>query len=359
MQPQHPDTTQPIVLIPAYKPDDRLPQLIEALRAEGFPALVVDDGSGERFQPIFARCAELGALVLHHAVNLGKGRALKTGLNEILLRWPQTVGILTADADGQHTPGDIRKVSDALRAHPQTLILGARAFSGEVPWKSRVGNGLTRAIYRIATGIRVGDTQTGLRGIPRQAAAWMMSLPGERYEFEMNMLLKLRDMVLPVLEVPIETVYIDGNAGSHFHPLRDGARIYLVILRYVGAALTSFCLDYGLYLVLLGLLSRLLSGPAAAWAVLVSYAIARVCSSLLNYTLNKHTVFGGHGGKSALVRYYLLAAAQLALGAWLTMRLSAATSLSEQIAKLPVDALLFCGSYFIQRDFVFRANTNL
>ena len=336
---------QPVVLIPAYKPDERLTALVRQLRERAFAVLLVDDGGGEAFAPIFADCQALGAMVVRHAVNLGKGRALKSGINEILLRWPQTVGVVTADADGQHTSEDIGKIADALQVHPHTLIIGARAFSGEVPWKSRAGNAMTRVVYRLATGVRVYDTQTGLRGIPAEALPAMASLPGERYEYEMNMLLKLRDLALPALEVPITTVYIDDNKSSHFHPLRDGARIYLVIFRFMFSSIASFLVDYLLYLGCLHWLKL---------PVFISYAIARLCSAGFNYKLNKYTVFGGHGGKRAALRYFLLAAVQLGVGALLTKLLADRVGFNASLIKLPVDIVLFFISFIVQRDFVFK-----
>ncbi|MCL2812457.1 MAG: bifunctional glycosyltransferase family 2/GtrA family protein [Clostridia bacterium] len=347
----------PIVLLPAYRPDGGLPQLVEKLRGRGMAVLVVDDGSGEAFFPFFDQCEALGARVIRHAVNLGKGRALKTGLNEIQLAYPDARGVVTADADGQHTPEDIQKVALALREHPDTLIMGGRAFCGKVPWKSRAGNSLTRAVYRMATGIRIYDTQTGLRGLPVKALPWMTEQQGERYEYEMNVLLKLRHYVLPVIEVPIDTVYIDQNAGSHFRALRDGLRIYGVILGYMLTSLISFGVDYTLYLLGLRVLGAM-AFPAISpliTPVTVSYAIARVCSAFLNYLLTKHAVFGGRSSKGALWKFYLVAAVQLLLGAGFTTLLADFTRVPESIAKLPVDALLFCASFVVQRDYVFRA----
>ncbi len=345
----------PVVLIPAYKPDTRLPQLVELLCSRGLEVLVVDDGGGEQYLPYFQQCESKGAQVTRHAVNLGKGRALKTGINEILLRWPDVSGIITADADGQHTPEDIVKVAEALEANPRALIVGGRAFTGNVPWKSRAGNAITRAVYRLATGVRIHDTQTGLRGLPREALAWMASLQGERYEYEMNMLLKLRDYMLPAKEVPIETVYIDDNSSSHFKPLRDGARIYGVIFRYMLSALLSAGLDYGLYLLVRPWIASLMPAWPAESVVFASYVVARTCSSLVNFKLNKHAVFEGRGGKSAVWKYYALVAAQMLIGAGLTALLVWATKLPQEIAKLPVDVALFFVSFFVQRDLIFRA----
>ena len=338
------DNARAVVLIPAYKPDERLVTLTGELVGHGLDVLLVDDGGGEAYAAIFESCRALGAQVAVHAVNLGKGRALKTGINAALLTWPDLAGIVTADADGQHTVTDILRLIDALRKHPQTLVLGSREFTGDVPFKSRWGNRITRAVYALASGVRVGDTQTGLRALPRCALEAMVRIDGERYEYEMNVLLKLRDMQLGVTEVPIETISIDDNAGSHFNPVRDAMRIYMVIFKYLFSSIASFAIDYALYWLCL---FRLGLSP------LLSYLLARLVSSQVNYNLNKHTVFSGRGGKHSMAKYYALAVAQGALGAGLVQLLSTLLPIPAAVVKIPVDIVLFAISYLIQRDFVF------
>ena len=338
------NTAGVIVLIPAYKPDERLISLTRELRGQGLEVMLVDDGGQEAYASIFEQCRALGARMAVHAVNLGKGRALKTGINAALLAWPDLEGIVTADADGQHTPRDIVRLIDALREHPNALVLGSRQFTGEVPFKSRWGNRITRFVYALASGVHVGDTQTGLRALPRCSLEAMMRIDGERYEYEMNVLLKLRDMKLTVFEVPIETIYIDDNAGSHFNPVRDAFRIYMVIFKYLFSSVTSFAVDYLLYWLCLGFFK---------FSPLVSYALARLVSSQVNYHLNKHTVFSGRGGRHSMVKYYALAVVQGLLGAWLVQLLPQVLPISAAIIKIPVDLALFAVSYFIQRDFVF------
>ena len=332
-----------IVLIPAYKPDARMVELVRELRDNHLDVMLVDDGGQEAFAPLFAQCRELGAEVAVHTVNLGKGRALKTGINAALLRWPDLRAIVTADADGQHTPKDILRLIDAVDEHPNTLVLGSRRFTGDVPFKSRWGNRITRTVYGLASGVRVYDTQTGLRALPRCALLEMMRIDGERYEYEMNVLLKLRDMKLGVFEVPIETIYINDNAGSHFNPVRDAFRIYMVIFKYLFSSITSFAVDYALYWLCLffGL-----SG-------FISYALARLVSSQVNYHLNKHTVFSGRGGKHSMAKYYALAVVQGAIGAGLVQLLPTVLPISAAVIKIPVDLVLFALSYIIQRDYVF------
>ena len=337
------NTADIIVLIPAYKPDERLVALTRELRERGLEVMLVDDGGQEDYAAIFEQCRALGARVAVHAVNLGKGRALKTGINAALLRWPELRAIVTADADGQHTPKDILRLIDAVDEHPNTLVLGSRKFTGDVPFKSRWGNRITRTVYGLASGVRIYDTQTGLRALPRCALDEMLRIDGERYEYEINVLLKLRDMKLGVFEVPIETIYINDNAGSHFNPVRDAFRIYLVIFKYLFSSITSFAVDYALYWLCLWFG---LSG-------FVSYAVARLVSSQVNYHLNKHTVFSGRGGKNSMVKYYALAVVQGAIGAGLVQLLITVLPVSPKIIKIPVDLVLFALSYFIQRDYVF------
>lgn len=342
------DTTKKraVVLIPAYKPDERLIELTrELIEGNGLDVLLVDDGGQEAFAHIFEACRALGAEVAVHAVNMGKGRALKTGINAAMLKWPDMAGIVTADADGQHTPGDILRLLDALHEHPDKLVLGSRTFTGDVPFKSRWGNRVTRFVYALASGIKVGDTQTGLRALPASSLPAMVRIEGERYEYEMNVLLKLRDMGLGVFEVPIETIYIDDNAGSHFNPVRDAFKIYMVIFKYLFSSIASFVIDYVLYWLCLGRFGL---------SALVSYALSRLVSSQVNYHLNKLTVFGGRGGKNSMTKYYALCVAQGLLGAALVQLLPGVIPLSAAIVKIPVDLVLFTLSYFIQRDFVFN-----
>ena len=325
------DTFRVVVLIPAYKPDERLVQLTRELKEEKLDVLLVDDGGQQAFAHIFDECRALGAKVAVHAVNQGKGRALKTGLNAALNLWPDL-------------SGDILRLSEAMREHPNARVLGSREFTGDVPFKSRWGNRITRFVYALASGVHVSDTQTGLRGLPACAIPAMITIDGERYEYEMNVLLKLRDMKLGVFEVPIETIYIDDNSGSHFNPVRDAIRIYAVIFKYLFSSVTSFAVDYLLYWLCLGVFK---------FAPLISYALARLVSSQVNYHLNKHTVFSGRGGRHSMAKYYALAVVQGLLGAGLVQVLPTVLPISAAVVKIPVDLLLFAVSYFIQRDFVF------
>ncbi len=334
-----------IVLIPAYKPDMRLVTLVDELAAEQLPVLIVDDGSTEEQRPVFAALEERGITVLRHAVNQGKGRAMKTGFNYLMIHHPELKGVVTADCDGQHTPDDIKKVLSALREHPDDMIIGARKFTGDVPARSLIGNKVTRGVFWFATGIHITDTQTGLRGFPMNSLPRIMKLSGERYELEMNMLLALKDWNMHATEVPIETIYIDENASSHFSAVRDGMRIFRQIIKYMFSSMASWGVDYGVYILMLLLPWRL---PEE-----ICHIVARVCSSLLNYKINQKAVFHARTGKREFVLYVLMVAVTLSIGTPL-LTLLTRWGLNALVAKICVDTVMFFFNYLVQREIIFR-----
>lgn len=146
---------------------------------------MVDDGSGEEYKQVFDRIGDI-CIVLRHAENLGKGAAIKTALSYIKRElWDnKLIGIM--DCDGQHLPEDMQKLFQYAMAHRKALVLGVRTVGKEMPLKSRLGNQITRGIYRLVSGVEVSDTQTGLRAFDLELAEKFLSVEGERYEYEMN-----------------------------------------------------------------------------------------------------------------------------------------------------------------------------
>ena len=230
-----------VILIPAYKPvyDEMIP-FIKKLRGNFDRIVCVDDGGGRQYANVFSECKRLGCRVLTHKENQGKGAALKKGLRFIHNAMADAKGVITADCDGQHAVSDILKVTEALYDHPGHLIIGGRRFDKDVPLRSKAGNTLTRVLYKIATGIEIYDTQTGLRGFPMSLLPDLIKLEGDRYEYEMNMLLKLHDWGVSPYEVTIATIYLNENKGSHFNPWRDGLRVGARILKYAAGSIISF-----------------------------------------------------------------------------------------------------------------------
>ena len=321
-----------IVVIPAYEPDEKLLRVVAELKRDtDYAIVVVNDGSSEAAEPVFAALPE-GVTLLRHAQNRGKGRALKTAYEYIAAHFPQSEGIVTVDADGQHLPADVVRVSEDWEAHPEALVLGSRRFTGTVPWRSRAGNAITRVVFRLSTGVSVSS-------IPM-----MLEMRGERYEYEINVLLYATRQHMPIREVTIETVYIADNASSHFHPMRDSWRIYKMILLFAASSLLAAAVDYVLVLSLSALFAKQAQG------LLWSVVLARVISSFLNYMLNRKLVFEDCSRRSVF-RYYLVAAGIMAANYGLLSLISGVMPLA--LAKLLVELALYPLSFYLQRRFVF------
>jgi glycosyltransferase involved in cell wall biosynthesis len=338
---------RPVVLIPAYRPEEQLLGLVEELagRAEIGAVIVVDDGSQAEYREIFRRLAALERVwVLRHVVNLGKGAALKTGLNHTACVYPESVGVVTADADGQHSAADILRVAAALAASPRHLVLGVRTFGRSVPLRSRLGNTLTRTIMRAITGQKLSDTQTGLRGIPMEWVPELLKLQAMGYDFELDMLVSSRETVRPVREVGISTIYIDNNRGSHFNPLRDSMRIYFVFVRFLAASLTTAGIDNLVFIL------ALRWWPEALFCQLAG----RLVSGTFQFTAGKYGVFHSKAHtRVALPKYCLSVAGFGALSYVMIRSIVALTDLGIVPAKLCAETALFFLSFVVQRDFVF------
>ena len=332
------------VVVPAYQPDARLVGLVDDLHEAlpGCRVLVVDDGSGPDYVAVFAQARAQGAVVVTHQVNSGKGQALRTGLARAATTWPDA-DVVCADADGQHTPADIRAVATRVRTTGH-MTLGVRRFTGRVPLRSKVGNTATALLFAGATGWRLRDTQTGLRGFPAGELAWLQTVPGNRYEYELSQLLEAHERGLAVEEVDIATVYEPGNTSSHFRPVQDSARIYAPLLRFIGASLASFVIDWVGVVVLMALSGNLLT----------SVVVARIISGTANFFLNRRVFRAQAGtvGRTA-VRYLGLALVLLA-ASYLMLRVLTGLGLGVGTAKVVGDGTVYVISYLAQRHLVFR-----
>lgn len=343
-----------IALIPAYQPTEQLLLLLQEAKSEGFQIIVVDDGSDKSLHEIFASVTWFGT-VLHHEQNIGKGQAIKTGLSYIQDHFPADCIIVTMDADGQHRVTDAQKVCQAAQDHPDTLVLGSRKLREHVPVRSRFGNTITRLVYQISTGQRVWDTQTGLRAFSARLIPQFLSIPGERYEYEMNVLLTCSRIGIPILEEEIETIYIDGNASSHFDTVKDSWRVYKEILKFSAASLISFLVDYGLY----SALTLWTSDLGSTQSILISNVGARIVSASINYTINRKLVFQSkaHVVRSA-IQYAALAAGILIGNTIVLSVLADYLGANRYMAKLITELLFFLMSWLVQRKVIFRAGKN-
>lgn len=342
----------PIVIIPAYNPDEKLLKLVLQLNELHMKVVIVDDGSKPECKQQMEVLAALHlADLCVHPQNRGKGAALKTGYTFAMQRYPDTTGFVTADADGQHSPTDIAKVAFALEKAPDTFILGVRNFNQvDVPFKSRWGNKITSFVFLLSTRKRCKDTQTGLRAIPRHLYEMCQSVPGERYEYEMNFLMAASRQQIAFTYVPIETIYLDENQSSHFHPVRDSIRIYMNIFKYSLSSISSTLLDLTVFTVL----ARVLGGWEAT-GLLIATVVARLLSGNLNFCLNRHWVFQSKNqSKEDAIRYFTLFVLQMFLS-FTGVSLLRMLPIPITMVKAVVDTTLFFFSYTIQKKHIFHS----
>ena len=353
------------VLIPAYKPDEKLLKLVDELKKQEYTIVIVNDGSGAEYENVFAKLTDVK--LISYPVNKGKGGALKVGINYIESETTCT-HIITADADGQHTPTDIGKLADFLVNSKEKFVIGSRKFTGDVPFKSKFGNKLTIGAFSLASGVKIGDTQTGLRGFSRELYAELAAIDGDRYEYEINVLLHVAKHRITINEIEIETIYINENASSHFHPIRDSAKIYSCILKYCMSSIASFVIDFILALVfhkvLSGLFDEATKYTIAGIIVFTGHfaittfspALARIFSSIFNFAMNKKVVFKSKEKTStAAVKYFALAIFILLLNSGLIYLLERV--IGYTLAYLIVQVALFILNYFIQKKFIFKTES--
>lgn len=258
-----------VVLIPAYKPDQRLIVLVEQLKHKGFACLVVDDGSGEDYRSIFEQ-VKAYAKVIHLPENTGKGAALKYGMAALLEHFPACRHFTTADADGQHTVEDIVRINSEPYASA-SLVLSTRDLSGDIPPRSRFGNDLSRWVYALLTGHYLMDNQSGLRRFDVSHIGWLLRVEGSKYDYEMNVLYHADKQRIPIATMPIDAIYIDGNQSSHFNPVLDTVRIYKRLFYSARASIYM-----SLYCEALALAISILWGYQAVWFTLPSVGITAV-----------------------------------------------------------------------------------
>ena len=352
------------VVLPSLDPDEKLLAVIDGLLGAGFEDIIlINDGSKPENLHYFEEAASHPQVqLLQHEVNRGKGAALKTAFSWFLENRPDGLGVVTVDGDNQHHPEDTLACTVEM-LKTDRVILGCRDFSlDHVPARSRLGNKTTCAVFKIFCGMKLSDTQTGLRAIPRKAVNAFCDVKGDRFEYETNMLLSMKEQDIPYGEVRIRTVYIEENKSSHFRAVRDSVRIYALILRhffrYTVSSMLSALVDTAVF----ALLSRLLCGLWGGLALdAIATGTARVTSSLFNFFLNKKMVFHSNASTGkALVRYYCLAIPMLLLqlglthGTYLLLGIGDEQTFLRTVIYVIVMTVLYIVSFIFQQRWVFR-----
>ncbi len=344
-----------VLLIPVYNPDEKFIEFLEQLTVGGWrEIIVVDDGSKLETQHFFQIAEEqYYCQIVKHHVNLGQGRAFKSGFNYFIGKYgknPDIIGIIECDCDGQHILEDVEKCASLLRENKDKFILGVRNFDDKnIPFRSRFGNKCTNFIFKFFCGLDIKDTQTGLKGIPARLVYDLIETNGERFEYASSVLLAVKGKGVDIVQFDINTIYIDDNAASHFNPIADSVRIYSLIFRYLASSLSTVVIDLIAFAIFTSLLSNINNHTY------LSSLFAKIFSGSFNFCVNKLSVFksSGHWG-SELVKYILLCLTHVFASATLINFCVNGVKMPEVLAKIIVDSLLFIAVYYIQSMWVFK-----
>ena len=336
-----------IALIPSYEPDGALLDVVNDCLLNGFTVVVVNDGSNSSFDEVFKKLPS-DVHYLSYETNQGKGHALKHGFSYIKDHFDEDSIVVTLDSDGQHRVSDAMKICDVCE-EVGGIVLGSRYFGKGTPRKSRFGNFMARMTFLISTRHKIYDTQTGLRAFDYSLLDRLIGVKGERYEYEMNVLLDAVRHNIPLKEERIETIYINNNAGTHYNPFKDTFRIFKEVFKFSLSSLIGFLVDYAAF--------TLLTLIPCSWDhwTLACNVIARVISASVNFTINYKLVFKSKDNLAlAIIKYALLAIFILGCGTTLLWLLTDKAGMNKYLAKVLVEITMFITSWLVQRLFVFR-----
>jgi putative flippase GtrA len=339
------------ILIPTYNPNQNLYDLlIKVSSYQWNQIVVVNDGSSSiNSNELLDQIKDINNVnVINHPSNQGKGSALKTGIEFLKNNENNIDGVITVDSDGQHQLEDILKVGTSSVSRKDDVLFGVRSFDDGTPLRSKFGNKLTKYLLYIFNGISIDDSQTGLRYMPTSLFGALLNLPGNRYEFELECLFTIKNLGYNITQIPIKTIYIDDNSDSHFRPILDSAKIYLVFARFSLSSLLSFGLDITIFAILLSFLD----------SILISTVLARILSGIFNFSINRTIVFRSSNNNSLLkdALGYIVLWAILVIFSGLIV--STAQGLDAYLIipfKILIDLLLFIIAFYVQKNIVFKS----
>jgi putative flippase GtrA len=333
------------IIIPAYKPNLRLISLVRVL-SKNYGLIIIDDGSGKSYQEIFNNCKKYtNVKILTHATNMGKGQALKTGFNHYLNTYSDGLGVVTADADGQHSAYDINKIAKKITGNSNSIYLGSRSFNASIPARSRFGNILTRYIFRLFTGVEIKDTQTGLRGIPYKYLNDCLKIQSNGYDYELEMLLSFSRKRVQLIEIMIQTIYEPGNPTSHFNPIVDSLKIYFIFLRFISVSIVTAIIDYLIFIL----------GYLVFNNVLPSLILGRFFAGTFNFVGSRNFVFHSKNKVKQELPSYILTVIIITTLSFLGINiLTQSLSWGVIAAKLAVESVMFSLSFLAMKLIVFK-----
>ena len=339
-----------IIIISSYRPDYQLTELFSGLKGYGFENIIIaDDGSGPSYSGIYDELESKGAFVIHHPKNEGKGVSIKAALTCAIKNFPDTPGVILADGDGQHTPEDIAKISEALTENKDSIICGTRIMSPDaMPSRYIRRNNFTSILYRIDTGKTIPDTQTGLRGIPHSLIPFAATVSGERFEYEANLIIEASKRNIPLIPVEIETVFPEGNS-VYYRPVKDTARFLKSPILFLTTSLGCSVVDILLFTIFATLLDH-----RTANNIFTATILARIISTSINFFLSRKLCFADSvRGKAQIIKFFGFNMVQSFLSSTLVSMLSF-IHIPLTFIKMFVDSALFVLNYFVSKKWIFH-----
>ncbi len=347
-----------IIIIPAYEPELKFVNFVkDILDKKIFDIVVVNDGSSEKKESIFDSLKKMKKVtVLTHEKNKGKGASLKTAFKYILEKKKNTDIVITADCDGQHLIKDILKVHKKICTNPEKFVLGIRTFEKNTPIKSLIGNKISSLIMKFLYNIKLSDTQTGLRAFSKKHLEWLTKIKTNRFEYELDVLILSKKEGYDFDTVPIKTVYIKNNKGSHYKAFKDSFKIGKQLLKgiglYAGSSILSALIDILIFTLLVIVLNPIYSTFVT---IAISTGIARIISSLINFNLNAKVFTNSLVIKTGpMIRYYILWSVQLIMSILFVNMIASNILANKVTSKLLVDIVLYIISYQVQLRWVFK-----
>ncbi len=342
------NTNKIAVVIPSLEPDSNFIDYIKNIKEAGADYMViVDDGNKPIYKDLFKEVQDLDCIVLKHGVNCGKGRSYKTAFNYILCEMDDVDTIVTADGDGTYLPDDIINV--ARNSKEGTITIGCRDFNDEkISGNTRRSNAVTSFLLKTLSDISMSDTQSSLRAFNRDLLPYMITVIGERYDYDFNVIFEKKEIALA--EVPIATTRRVSDRKSHFHPFKDTLSVTLTFLAFIVVSLSSTILDLILYSFFINMFIE--SFPILY--ISISTFLARVVSDFYNYYFDKTLVFKSKE-TSSLGRYAILCVCKTvgsALGVTLLVML---LKDGEIWIKLFVDTVIFFIAYKFEKNWVHQS----
>lgn len=338
------DKEKIVILIPTIELSDNLVSLAEDLITNDFKNILIftkTEDKNENYK-ILVDKFKIDIFTYENEMN-----PLKTRVDVILGKYPDSKGTIVADAAGLYSVGDIEVIASALARTPSELILGVRRLKRDAgARRPSVGNRLIEAVFnKLEDKISI-ESDTSLRAFSTKNLKILL----ENVEEETSALAVAKQSGIPFKTVPIYTDAAQEEERSYFSRIMDLIKVYKTFFKFTASSLFSTIIDLGLFT----LFVYLLRSTFPTSYIMVATILARIVSVVVNYTINNKLVFKRKKQKDgSFARYITLAIADMLVSGYIVTLLVENLIRYETLTKVLVDGSLFFVGFLIQRKFIF------